>query len=189
MGRRGQSKTQARHGPPREDRLRDRTQERLLSPKPPAPPASSPAVRAIMQGNRGRDTRPEVALRSELHRRGLRFRKHVRPLVGSRVTADAVFPTECVAVFVDGCFWHGCPDHGRVPKTNSAYWADKISRNLARASRTDAALHDAGWIVVRAWEHEPPPAIADRVADAVVGRRRQDGANGRRQPPTPGNLR
>src|SRR4051812_29059196 len=89
-----------------------------LGTLPPAPPPSSDASRAVMVANRGADTAPELALRSILHRRGLRFRKHVAPLPGLRCRADVVFTRARVAVFVDGCFWHRCPDHATFPKAN-----------------------------------------------------------------------
>lgn len=93
------------------------------------------------------------------------------PLPMLRCRADLVFPTERVAVFVDGCYWHGCPEHGGRPMTNSAYWNAKIARNVARDRRNDAALADAGWGVVRVWEHEPPSDAARRVANSVQNRR------------------
>src|SRR4051812_23036418 len=92
---------------------------------PESPPPSSPAVRAVMQGNRAFDTRPERSVRSAVHSLGLRFRKHAQPIKDLRCTADIVFPREQVAVFIDGCFWHGCPNHGRVPKDQNGYWAAK----------------------------------------------------------------
>jgi DNA mismatch endonuclease (patch repair protein) len=120
-----------------------------------------------MKGNRSRDTRPEAAVRSALHRAGLRFTKHARPLPELRCEADVVFRRRRVAVFIDGCYWHGCPEHGRVPATNEAYWLAKLGRNVARDRRNDLALELAGWTVVRAWEHEPVVAIVQRVARAV----------------------
>jgi DNA mismatch endonuclease (patch repair protein) len=138
---------------------------------PPPPAALSPAVRAVMKGNRGLDTRPEVALRSALHRRGLRFRKGVAPArTGIRCRADVVFPAARVAVFVDGCFWHCCPDHGNQPATHSEYWDVKLARNTARDRRNDDALTAAGWEVIRVWEHEPPAEAAARI-EAVVRER------------------
>jgi DNA mismatch endonuclease (patch repair protein) len=134
---------------------------------PRAPAASSSQVRAIMQGNRGRDTRPEVEVRRELHRRGLRFRKHARPLPDLRCHVDILFPKQRIAVFVDGCFWHGCPAHGRLPQTNAGFWSAKVGRNRTRDARNDAALFAAGWDVVRVWEHEDPVAVADRVERLV----------------------
>lgn len=137
--------------------------EALAVPKPPPP--SSSAVRSVMQGNRGSDTRPEVALRSALHRRGLRFRKGIRPL-GARVRcrADVVFTSARVAVFVDGCFWHRCPDHGTRPRTHADYWQAKLDGNVARDRANDEALAAAGWRVVRVWEHEDPVGAASRIA-------------------------
>ncbi len=129
-----------------------------------------------MQGNRSSETGPEVALRSELHRRGLRFRKHHQVLPAVRCRADIVFSKARVAVFVDGCFWHRCPLHLTDPRTNSAYWAAKLDRNVARDRRNDAVLEAAGWHVVRVWEHEIPSVAADRV-EAVL--REQHSAFGR----------
>ena len=131
------------------------------------PPASSAAARAVMQGNRGRNSAPEVRLRSALHRRGLRFRKHVQAVDGIRCRPDVVFGPARVVVFVDGCFWHGCPDHGTQPRTNAAYWQAKIALNQARDGRQTRALKDAGWTVVRVWEHEATERAADAVEDAL----------------------
>jgi DNA mismatch endonuclease (patch repair protein) len=117
-----------------------------------------------MQGNRKRDTRPELALRSELHRRGLRYRVDVRPITSLRCRADLVFRRQKVAVFVDGCFWHGCPEHGTSPKTNASYWSAKIARNMERDQLNDAELSAAGWTVVRVWEHDLPADAASRIA-------------------------
>lgn len=121
-----------------------------------------------MQGNRKRDTRPELAVRSELHRRGLRYRIDQKPLKGLRCKADIVFRRQKVAVFVDGCFWHGCPDHGTSPKTNAAYWSAKIGRNMERDRLNDAALSKAGWAVVRVWEHEMPADAAEGIARTLA---------------------
>jgi DNA mismatch endonuclease (patch repair protein) len=121
-----------------------------------------------MQGNRGRDTRPELALRRELHRRGLRYRVHLRPEPGLRAFADVVFTRARVAVFVDGCFWHACPRHRTDPRTNSAWWAEKLARNVRRDRRVNEELQRAGWVVVRVWEHESPAEAAARVHDAVT---------------------
>jgi DNA mismatch endonuclease Vsr len=137
---------------------------------PPAPPASSPATRAVMQGNRGRDTTPEVRLRSELHARGLRFRKEVAPVPDLRCRADIVFTRAKVAVFVDGCFWHGCPEHGRIPRTNSSYWSQKLALNTRRDRRNDTHLRRSGWYVYRVWEHEEPKVVAVKVERVVATR-------------------
>lgn len=119
-----------------------------------------------MQGNRSKDTKPELALRSLLHARGLRYRVNHR-ILGTRHTADVVFTRGKVAVFVDGCWWLGCPEDYVRANSNTEYWHPKIERNVARDAKVDALLADAGWTVVRAWEHEDPGAVADRV-EAVV---------------------
>jgi DNA mismatch endonuclease (patch repair protein) len=122
-----------------------------------------------MRRNPRRDTRPEVALRKELHARGLRFRKDLLLRSPSRtVRPDVVFTRTRVAVFVDGCFWHCCPEHGTQPRSNSRYWAPKLARNVARDRAVDEALSSDGWIVVRGWEHESAGEIADRVERALT---------------------
>jgi DNA mismatch endonuclease (patch repair protein) len=153
------------------DRERIEKLERL---KPIAVPASPPAVseasRKVMQANRSRDTSPELALRRELHRRGLRYFVHRRPLADLRCTADIVFPRKRLCVFVDGCFWHGCPVHSRTPKSNESYWSPKIARNAQRDRRNDVALAAAGWVSLRFWEHEirvDPAAAAGEIAAAL----------------------
>ena len=124
-----------------------------------------------MQSNRGRDTKPELALRSAVHALGLRYRVSARPLPGLRRTADLVFPKAKVAVFLDGCFWHGCPEHHTVAVVHAEFWAGKVKGNIARDRDTDERLAEAGWISVRIWEHEDPAAGALRVRDVVVARR------------------
>jgi DNA mismatch endonuclease, patch repair protein len=136
----------------------------------PASWASSDATRHSMQGNRNRDTRPEKAVRSAVHAMGLRYRVAARPLHGVRRSADLVFRSRRVAVFVDGCFWHGCPDHFVLPRTNVAYWEAKIGRNRERDVETDGLLADAGWAVIRVWEHEDPNRGAERVRAALAQR-------------------
>lgn len=117
-----------------------------------------------MQANRARDTGPELALRRLLHARGLRYRVDRRPVPELRRRADIVFPRVRLAVFLDGCFWHGCPDHGTTRfGTNAAFWNEKIASNAARDSDTTAQLEKAGWRVLRVWEHEPPEVAADRI--------------------------
>ncbi|MEU3766914.1 very short patch repair endonuclease [Amycolatopsis keratiniphila] len=133
--------------------------------------ASSPAVRKSMQSNKGRDTKPEMAVRRAVHAMGLRYRVSVRPLPEFRRTADLVFRSARVAVFVDGCFWHGCPVHHTVAFTNAGYWADKVVRNRERDGETDRVLTEAGWTAVRVWEHEDPVEAATRIADVVRSRR------------------
>jgi DNA mismatch endonuclease, patch repair protein len=108
-----------------------------------------------MQANRRANTKPEVRLRSALHTLGYRFRKDfVMRLDGRRIRPDIVFTRRKVAVFVDGCFWHVCPEHGRQPTTNEWYWAPKLRRNMERDRLADEVLTGSGWIVVRVWEHE-----------------------------------
>ncbi len=120
----------------------------------PYPMPSSAAVTAMMKGNRRVDTKPEQLLRSRLHREGLRFRKDLLVRAGElKVKADIAFTRDRVAVFVDGCFWHGCPEHGRQPRVNGAYWGPKLRRNAERDAAVTRALQDHGWTVVRIWEH------------------------------------
>jgi DNA mismatch endonuclease (patch repair protein) len=120
-----------------------------------------------MRANRRRDTGPEMALRRELHRRGLRFRVDHAPLPGIPRRADIVFTRARVAVFVDGCFWHACPDHGNLPRTNRDWWRTKLELNVARDRRTDEAFRERGWRVIRIWEHETLDAAVDRVVAAI----------------------
>jgi DNA mismatch endonuclease (patch repair protein) len=136
----------------------------------PASWASSPAVRASMQGNRSRDTKPELKLRRTLHAMGMRYFVNRRPVRELRRTADVVFPTERVAVFVDGCFWHGCPEHHSLAKTNADYWKQKVDGNRARDIETTIALEARGWTVLRIWEHDAAEA-ADRVIAVVAAAR------------------
>jgi DNA mismatch endonuclease, patch repair protein len=135
--------------------------------------ASSPEARARMQSNRSRDTRPELALRSAVHALGLRYRVSAKPLAELRRTADLVFPRAKVAVFLDGCFWHGCPEHHTVAKANATFWAEKVDGNRARDRDTDGRLAAAGWISVRVWEHEDPTEAARNIADVVRSRGRE----------------
>ena len=123
-----------------------------------------------MLGNRSRDTAPERAVRTAVHRMGLRFRVAARPLPEVRRTADMVFRSARVAVFIDGCYWHGCPAHFKQPRTNTSYWGPKIARNTARDRDTDRLLEEQGWLVLRFWEHEAPGACAAAVAMAVRAR-------------------
>ena len=124
-----------------------------------------------MQATRQRDTPPELALRSALHRMGLRFRVNVAPLPDLRRSADVVFRRSRVAVFVDGCFWHGYPEHATWPKQNAAWWREKLHANQQRDRDTDERLSAAGWMPIRVWEHEDPAAAARRIEAAVKRRR------------------
>ncbi len=136
-----------------------------------SPPPSSTAVSENMRANRRRDTAPERRIRSLLHRRGLRFRVDYRVGQGRGAPRpDIAFTRLRLAVFIDGCFWHGCPEHGRVPATHRAYWAPKLARNAERDRDNDAVLRGAGWHVLRLWEHIDPLAAADVVAGAVAER-------------------
>jgi DNA mismatch endonuclease (patch repair protein) len=130
--------------------------------------ASTPAVRRVMQGNKSRDTKPEIAVRSAVHALGMRYRVSARPLRHLRRTADLVFRNARVAVFVDGCFWHGCPEHHAPPKTNAGYWATKIQGNKSRDEDTTEQLRMKGWTVLRFWSHEEPLSVATQIAEAVV---------------------
>jgi DNA mismatch endonuclease (patch repair protein) len=129
-----------------------------------------------MQGQARRDTKPERLLRSALHQLGLRYRVHVRLLPESRRQVDVAFMRERVAVFVDGCFWHGCPEHGHQPRVNDWYWGSKIMANRARDADTDERLEEAAWQVVRVWEHESPEIAAIRIQEVVLSRRMPRGS-------------
>lgn len=130
----------------------------------------------IMQRVKHKDSTAELALRSALHHRGLRFRLH-RKVEGIRV--DFVFVSAKVAVFVDGCFWHECPLHATFPKSNQSYWLPKLAANKERDRRQTAKLQAAGWYVIRAWEHEclpPSHKIVGRIEKAVLRRLRHEGS-------------
>lgn len=135
------------------------------------PPPSSEAVAKRMRSQGQRDTGCERAIRHELHSRGLRYRVDCPPVADLRRRADLVFPREQVAVFVDGCFWHGCPDHGRPTKANAEWWADKIARTRLRDGETTELLEKRGFLVMRIWEHEDAAVAADRIEMAVRSRR------------------
>jgi DNA mismatch endonuclease (patch repair protein) len=144
-------------------------------PKHPGP--SSEQISARMSVARRRDTAPELALRHALHAAGLRFRVHY-PVPGQRRrTIDIAFTRARVAVFVDGCFWHGCPEHGTRPSQNTDWWQTKIGANRDRDANTNSVLSDAGWVVVRVWEHEAAWSAASRVADLVLSRRTSGSSN------------
>ncbi|WP_432109672.1 very short patch repair endonuclease [Streptomyces sp. AA1529] len=134
--------------------------------------ASSAARRRNMQAIRSRDTTPERKIRQLVHAQGARYRVSARPLPGLRRTADMVFRPVKVAVFIDGCYWHGCAEHYVPPKTNSGYWSDKVARNIARDRDTDHKLKEAGWLVLRFWEHEESGDCADKILAEVRERRR-----------------
>lgn len=121
-----------------------------------------------MRSNRSRDTAPELALRRAVHSRGMRYFVCRRPLPSLRRTADLVFSRAKVAVFLDGCYWHGCPQHCVLAGRNADYWVFKIQRNKERDRETDSLLRDAGWVSIRIWEHEDPNHAAEKVLDAVA---------------------
>lgn len=122
-----------------------------------------------MRANRRTDTKPEVALRVQLHRLGYRYRKDLRLVLDSGVAVrpDIVFTAKKIAIFVDGCFWHVCPEHGRQPTSNEWYWTPKLRRNVERDRLVTDALQDAGWRVARIWEHVPLAAAVDVVVDMI----------------------
>lgn len=134
----------------------------------PYPGPKDAEVSKRMRRNRRIDTGPEVRLRSTLHGRGHRFRKHLPIRTPDRlVRPDVVFTRGRLAVFVDGCFWHCCPVHGNLPQSNTSYWHPKLDRNVKRDRAVDQALRASGWTVLRAWEHEDPEEIADRVEEVL----------------------
>lgn len=133
--------------------------------------ATTPATRRSMQGNRSRDTKPELELRGLLHGMGLRYRVCARPLPKLRSTSDIVFRPSKVAVEVRGCFWHGCPEHHRLPAANRPYWQAKVARNIARDESKEAELSEAGWLLIAVWEHEDMRQAAVRITKAVAARR------------------
>ena len=136
----------------------------------PYPKPTSPVATKKMRGNRRSDTKPEVVLRSLLHRCGLRFRKDYSANLpgGGMVHLDVAFTKRKIAVFVDGCFWHSCPEHGSTPKSNQEYWIPKLNQNIARDRRVSEGLQATGWQVVRIWEHVQPADAAKQVLALFV---------------------
>lgn len=133
-----------------------------FGPVPPSgrPPPSSIAVSRQMSRMPRASTGPEMKVRRLLHQRGMRFRVHVRGLPG---TPDIVFSRARLAIFIDGCFWHACPEHGVMPKSNAEWWAQKLEANRERDCRKDLQLVALGWQPVHFWEHEAPSGIADQI--------------------------
>ncbi|MGV9411152.1 very short patch repair endonuclease [Nocardia sp. NPDC003693] len=149
----------------RSEDARKRAHERGLYPAP-----LNPGRSRNMRANRRSDTKPEMALRRELHRLGYRYRKDLRLDLGAaKVRPDIVFTARKVAIFVDGCFWHVCPVHGRQPTTNEWYWAPKLRRTMERDRAANAALTAAGWRVVRLWEHESLDSAVTAVVRVLGG--------------------
>jgi DNA mismatch endonuclease (patch repair protein) len=124
-----------------------------------------------MRANKSRDTVPELAVRRLVHGMGLRYRVNARPLPQLRRTADLVFPRLRIAVFIDGCFWHGCAEHHRQPAANAGYWSAKVERNRSRDVDTDARLTAAGWEVLRFWAHEDAHRVAAIIVNEVLAAR------------------
>lgn len=117
-----------------------------------------------MLSNRRRDTKPELAVRRALHAAGFRYRVDLRPSLELRTRADIVFTRQKIAVFIDGCFWHGCPVHATRPKRNSDYWVPKLQRNAERDLETTTRLEALGWTVLRFWEHEEVGITVETIA-------------------------
>lgn len=134
------------------------------------PKASSVAVRSRMQSTPQRDTPGELRIRKQLHAMGLRYSVDAKPLTDSPRRADILFRRAKVAIFVDGCFWHGCPEHGSWPKANEQFWRAKILSNIQRDADTNDRLRNRGWLVIRIWEHEDPLIAARRIARRVRSR-------------------
>jgi DNA mismatch endonuclease (patch repair protein) len=122
-----------------------------------------------MRANRRTDTGPERAVRSVLHARGLRFRVDlpIKTESGRALRPDIVFTRQRVAVYIDGCWWHGCPEHGTTAMTNRHYWKGKIEENRRRDADQTLRLRRAGWTVLRAWEHEDPETVVARILEAL----------------------
>ena len=140
--------------------------------------ASSEATARSMRSNTRRDTAPELAIRRLLHARGYRYRVDFAPWPNKRRRADIVFTRLKVAVFVDGCFWHACPEHSRVPLTNREYWEAKLKRNARRDLDTTSMCQAEGWTVVRIWEHVPADEAVAMIVEALVAASGADGPTG-----------
>lgn len=162
-------------------RARDLPDEHTEDFVPAGSWASSPARRRIMRSIHSRDTAPELVLRRRLHARGLRYRVHWPLPFDRRRRMDIAFTRARVAVFVDGCFWHGCPLHYRSPSVNTEYWSTKIAGNVRRDLDTTERLLAAGWLVLRFWAHEDPDSAVKAVEDALASRPGRRGNSGRLQ--------
>lgn len=130
-------------------------------------PPIDPAVSARFARTRGRDTKPELLVRRAMHALGYRYRVNYQPVPRLRRTADIAFIRSRVAIFIDGCFWHGCPQHYVEPKTRTEFWSDKIAGNTARDLETTRLLEAAGWKVLRFWEHEDPREVVSTVVGLI----------------------
>ncbi len=129
--------------------------------------ASSDTSRRVMRSNMRRDTAPELAVRRILHAKGMRYRVDFRVVRETRSRADIAFTRQRIAVFIDGCFWHSCPEHLHLPKANADYWIPKLARNVERDAEVAAVLRGLGWTVLRVWEHVPAQDTADRIIASV----------------------
>lgn len=136
------------------------------------PIPSSDAALKRMQAAKARDTAPEKALRLLLHEKSLRYRVDVKPIKELNRRADIVFRSTKVAVFVDGCFWHGCPIHGTQAKANAEFWRNKIKQNQIRDADTNERLKKDGWKVVRVWEHEDPEKVSEKIYNIIIKRQK-----------------
>ncbi|WP_419179660.1 very short patch repair endonuclease [Mycolicibacterium austroafricanum] len=134
----------------------------------PRPVASSISVSSRMSKQRRRDTEPELMVRRILFRRGIRYRVDAKPEPDIRCKADIVWRRLRLVVFIDGCFWHGCPVHATRPKANVDWWAQKLDGNIRRDRRIDAELAALGWTVMRFWEHEDPSLVADAICEQLT---------------------
>jgi DNA mismatch endonuclease (patch repair protein) len=143
-------------------------QTRVKTPK-----SRSIAVRNVMRANKGVDTGPEIRLRSLVHKAGLRYAIDVRPELDLNRRADLVFRSAKVAVFVNGCFWHGCPKHYSPPKSNKRYWSEKVRRNRERDVETRSLLRRRGWRVLVFWEHQSAQSCSEKVVSVVSERRKR----------------
>lgn len=132
--------------------------------------ASNEGVARSMRSNRRSGTRPELGVRRALFALGLRYRVDFAPGRNKRRKADIVFTKSRIAVFIDGCFWHGCPLHATIPKANSRYWVPKLARNVERDRETNESLKDEGWVVLRYWEHESTARVIEDVRRHVRAR-------------------
>lgn len=131
------------------------------------PPASSAHVELRMKQQLRRDTKPEMAVRQQLHALGIRYRVDVRLEPDLRTRGDIAWRGLRLAVFIDGCFWHGCPIHATGPKANADWWREKLDANIIRDRRAADALRDRGWTVLRFWEHDAPEAIAAEISRSL----------------------
>lgn len=130
----------------------------------------TPHVRIRMQTQRRKDTDPELRIRRELWAMGMRYRVGMKVPGHPRRTIDIAFPRARVAIFVDGCFWHMCPEHSVPVKNNSSWWAHKLLGNVERDGSTNTALETSGWTVLRFWEHEDPVSVALMIKGVVRSR-------------------